>query len=247
MSRTQYQYSLENPSVDELNTWAPRLVERLRALPELRDVASDQQDQGLETSIRIDRNTASRLGITPQMIDDALYNAFGQRQISTIFTQLNQYRVVLEVKPEFRQDPDALKQIYLRVGRRAAGAALDVHHHRGAGHPAPGEPPGPVPGGHRLLQPGARGVARRGGGRHRAGPARPQDAGEHRDALPGRRARLPGLARQRAAADPGRGVHRLHRAGRALRELDPPGDDPVHPALRGGGRPARPDGDARST
>jgi multidrug efflux pump len=116
VSRTQYQYSLENPSVEELNTWAPRLVERLRALPELRDVASDQQDQGLETSIRIDRSTASRLGITPQMIDDALYNAFGQRQISTIFTQLNQYRVVLEVKPEFRQDPDALKQIYLRSG-----------------------------------------------------------------------------------------------------------------------------------
>jgi multidrug efflux pump len=114
VSRTQYQYSLENPSVTELNTWAPRMVERLRALHALRDVASDQQDQGLETSVRIDRNTASRLGITPQMIDDALYNAFGQRQISTIFTQLNQYRVVLEVKPEFRQDPAALQQIYLR-------------------------------------------------------------------------------------------------------------------------------------
>jgi multidrug efflux pump len=114
VSRTQYQYSLESPSVTELNTWAPRMVERLRALRALRDVASDQQDQGLETSVRIDRNTASRLGITPQMIDDALYNAFGQRQISTIFTQLNQYRVVLEVKPEFRQDPAALQQIYLR-------------------------------------------------------------------------------------------------------------------------------------
>jgi len=114
VSRTQYQYSLETPSLAELNTWAPRLVERLRGRPELRDVASDQQDQGLETSVRIDRNTAARLGITPQMIDDALYNAFGQRQISTIFTQLNQYRVVLEVKPEFRQDPAALNQIYLR-------------------------------------------------------------------------------------------------------------------------------------
>ena len=114
VSRTQYQYSLETPNLAELNTWAPRLVERLRGRPELRDVASDQQDQGLETSVRIDRNTAARLGITPQMIDDALYNAFGQRQISTIFTQLNQYRVVLEVKPEFRQDPAALNQIYLR-------------------------------------------------------------------------------------------------------------------------------------
>jgi multidrug efflux pump len=114
VSRTQYQYSLENPSATLLGTWAPRLVERLRGRRELSDVASDQQDQGLETSVRIDRSTASRLGITPQMIDDALYNAFGQRQISTIFTQLNQYRVVLEVKPEFRQDPAALQQIYLR-------------------------------------------------------------------------------------------------------------------------------------
>ena len=114
VSRTQYQYSLEDPNLVELTTWAPRLVERLRTLPELRDVASDQQDQGLETSVRIDRPTASRLGITPQMIDDALYNAFGQRQVSTIFTQLNQYRVVLEVKPDFRQGPEALQQIYLR-------------------------------------------------------------------------------------------------------------------------------------
>ncbi len=114
VSRTQYQYSLEDPNLIELTTWAPRLVERLRTLPELRDVASDQQDQGLETSVRIDRATASRLGITPQMIDDALYNAFGQRQVSTIFTQLNQYRVVLEVKPDFRQGPEALQQIYLR-------------------------------------------------------------------------------------------------------------------------------------
>jgi len=114
VSRTQYQYSLEDPNLVELTTWAPRLVEHLRTLPELRDVASDQQDQGLETSVRIDRATASRLGITPQMIDDALYNAFGQRQVSTIFTQLNQYRVVLEVKPDFRQGPEALQQIYLR-------------------------------------------------------------------------------------------------------------------------------------
>jgi multidrug efflux pump len=114
VSRTQYQYTLEDPNLAELTTWAPRVVERLRLLPELRDVASDQQDRGLETAVRIDRATASRLGITPQMIDDALYNAFGQRQISTIFTQLNQYRVVLEVKPDFRQSPEALQQIYLR-------------------------------------------------------------------------------------------------------------------------------------
>jgi len=115
VSRTQYQYSLEDPNADELRNWAPRFVDALRMRPELRDVSSDQQDQGLRTVLTIDRSTASRLGITPQMIDDTLYDAFGQRQVSTIFTQLNQYRVVLEVKPEFQRDPSALDRIYVGV------------------------------------------------------------------------------------------------------------------------------------
>jgi multidrug efflux pump len=114
VSRTQYQYSLEDPDEAELRAWAPKLVARLRALPEVRDVATDQLDQGLQATVQIDRATASRLGITPQMIDDALYNAFGQRQISTVFTQLNQYRVVLEVLPEFRADPSMLDRVYLK-------------------------------------------------------------------------------------------------------------------------------------
>jgi len=114
LSRTQYQYSLEDPDTAELNVWAPKMVDALRALPELRDVSSDQQDQGLQSLLTIDRSTASRLGITPQMIDDTLYDAFGQRQVSTIFTQLNQYRVVLEVKPDFQQGPGALQDIYVR-------------------------------------------------------------------------------------------------------------------------------------
>jgi multidrug efflux pump len=114
VSRTQYQYSLEDPNVEELNRWAPRLVEALKERPELRDVSSDQQDQGLQVSLNIDRSTASRLGITPQLIDDTLYDAYGQRIVSTIFTQLNQYRVILEVKPEFQQKPDKLQDIYIR-------------------------------------------------------------------------------------------------------------------------------------
>src|SRR5437773_5620399 len=114
VSRTQFQYSLEDPDEAELRAWAPKFLARLRALPELRDVATDQLDQGLQATVQIDRSTASRLGITPQMIDDALYNAFGQRQISTVFTQLNQYRVVLEVLPEFRADPSMLDRVYLR-------------------------------------------------------------------------------------------------------------------------------------
>src|SRR3989442_2349120 len=90
------------------------MLDKLKGLPELRDVASDQQNRGLEASLVIDRDTASRLGILPQAIDDTLYDAFGQRQVSTIFTQLNQYHVVLEVQPRFRQNPDALKNIYVR-------------------------------------------------------------------------------------------------------------------------------------
>ncbi|MCX5813991.1 MAG: multidrug efflux RND transporter permease subunit [Proteobacteria bacterium] len=114
VARTQYQYTLEDPDIDELNKLAPKLVESLRAHPELRDLSSDQQDKGLQLSVEIDRSTASRLGITPQMIDDALYDAFGQRQVSTIFTQLNQYRVVLAVNPEFQKGPGALQSLYLK-------------------------------------------------------------------------------------------------------------------------------------
>ncbi len=114
VSRTQFQYTLDDPNTDELNTLAPKVIDMLRTRPELRDVSSDQQDKGLRIALSIDRNTASRLGITPQNIDDTLYDAFGQRQVSTIFTELNQYRVVLAVKPEFQQGPGGLQSIYLR-------------------------------------------------------------------------------------------------------------------------------------
>src|SRR3989454_1061539 len=114
VSRTPFQYSLEEAAARELAEWAPRLIERLRTLPELRDVASDQLVGGLQVSVVIDRDTASRLGIQPQAIDDTLYDAFGQRQVSTIFTQLNQYHVILEVAPRFQENPEALKTIYVK-------------------------------------------------------------------------------------------------------------------------------------
>jgi multidrug efflux pump len=113
VSRTQYQFTLEAADAKLLSEWVPKLVERMRALPELSDVAADLQDQGLQAFVQIDRDSAGRLGITPAAIDTALYNAFGQRLVSTIFTQASQYRVVLEVKPEFRRGPDALKDIYV--------------------------------------------------------------------------------------------------------------------------------------
>ncbi len=113
VSRTQFQYTLEDPSAEELNTWTARLVQKLQALPQLRDVATDQQAGGSATTLVIDRQTASRLGITAQVIDDTLYDAFGQRQVSTLFTQLNQYHVILEVQPQFQVNPSKLQDIYV--------------------------------------------------------------------------------------------------------------------------------------
>jgi multidrug efflux pump len=114
VSRTQFQYTLEDADAQELSTVSAKLVDKLHSLPQLRDVASDEQSNGMQANIQIDRDTASRLGILPQAIDDTLYDAFGQRQVSTIFTQLNQYHVVLEVDPQFQQNPDSLKQLYVK-------------------------------------------------------------------------------------------------------------------------------------
>jgi multidrug efflux pump len=127
VSRTQYQYTLEDPNADELNDWTNRFVNRLKQLPELEDVATDQQPGGLAVSLVIDRVTASRLGIAPTTIDNTLYDAFGQRQISTMYTQVNQYHVVLESQPQFQLDPDKLNHLYIQsnasAGASGAGAA----------------------------------------------------------------------------------------------------------------------------
>jgi hydrophobe/amphiphile efflux-1 (HAE1) family protein len=115
LSGAQYQYTLVDANLDELTQWAPRVLEKLRSLPQLRDVNTDQQTQGLRLDITVDRDTAARLGITPQAIDETLYDAFGQRQVATIYTQLNQYRVVLEVKPEFQVNPSQVQMLYVRT------------------------------------------------------------------------------------------------------------------------------------
>jgi multidrug efflux pump len=110
----QYQYTLQSANLDDLNNWAPRLLTKLKALPELRDQNSDQQDKGLQAKLVVDRDTASRMGITAETLDNALYDAFGQRQVSTMYRPLNQYHVVMEVAPQFQQTPEALQNIYLR-------------------------------------------------------------------------------------------------------------------------------------
>jgi multidrug efflux pump len=126
VSRTQFQYTLEDPSADELNVYAPKMLARLRELPELSDVATDQQVQGLRAGLVFDRDTATRLGITPATIDQTLYDAYGQREVSTIFTQLNQYHVVLEVKPSFRRNPADLRNLFIRTGAGSSTAAAGL-------------------------------------------------------------------------------------------------------------------------
>jgi len=124
VSRTQFQYTMEDPSADELNTYTPKMLERLRELPMLRDVATDQQAQGLRTVISMDRATMARLGITPSAVDQTLYDAYGQRLVSTMFTQLNQYHVVLEVEPSFQRSPLDLRNLFIRTGNAAASGVV---------------------------------------------------------------------------------------------------------------------------
>jgi multidrug efflux pump len=121
--QAQYQYTIQGEDLNELNKWGPLLLEKVRGLPELRDVNTDQQDKGLQAQLVIDRDTASRLGVAAQDIDNALYDAFGQRQVSTMYMPLNQYHVVMEVAPEFQQTTEALQSIYLRS---SAGAPIPL-------------------------------------------------------------------------------------------------------------------------
>ncbi len=134
VSRTQYQYTLEDPDQDELNVWTQKFVDKLKQLPELEDVATDQQLGGLAVSLQIDRPTASRLGIAPTTVDNTLYDAFGQRQINTMYTQLNQYHVILEAEPQFQLDPDKLKHLFIQssASSGATGAGGSTSSGRGS-------------------------------------------------------------------------------------------------------------------
>jgi multidrug efflux pump len=113
-ANSQFQYTMQTENLEDLRKWAPLILEKLRQLPELRDMNSDQQDRGLEAQVIVDRDTASRLGVSSAQVDNALYDSFGQRQVSNIYRQLNQYHVVMEVAPEFQNGTDSLKNVYVR-------------------------------------------------------------------------------------------------------------------------------------
>ncbi len=236
VSRTQFQFTLDDANGDELRAWTPRAVAKLRTLPELRDVASDQQQKGLQLELTVDRDAAYRLGLSAQAIDDTLYDAFGQRIVSTIFTQLNQYRVILEVKPEDQRSPDALSRIFVRGPTGDQVPLSAFARFRVAEAPIAVEHQGQFPAVTVSfdLAPGASFGA--GGGGHRARPARGRPAARHPHHLRRRGAGLPLVADERALSDPGGAARRLHRSRRLIRELHPPHHDPLHAAVGGRGR-----------
>jgi len=138
VSRTQYQYTLEDADPNELNMWTNRFVDRLKQSKELEDVATDQQPGGLAVSVFIDRPTASRLGIAPTTVDNTLYDAFGQRQINTMYTQLNQYHVILETEPQFQLDPDKLNKLYIQSNSAANTTGAPASSSSGSGSTSAG-------------------------------------------------------------------------------------------------------------
>ncbi len=238
VSRTQYQYTLEDASADELRVWTEKLMEKLRTRPELRDVATDQQTRGAQATLVMDRVTASRLGITVQDIDNTLYDAFGQRQISTLFTQLNQYHVILETLPQFQQNTAQLQDIYVKstTGRAVplsafthfeSGTAPLVINHQGqfpsvtiSFNLAPGFALGHAT---KVIEAGASGNRR---------------AVECAGGISGNGPGVQGVVDERAAAH-SRGDHcGVHRARRLVRKLHPSRDDSLDTAVRGSRRGA---------
>src|SRR5258708_10860581 len=128
MSKAEYQFKMQSDDLKELNQWAPKVLKKWRTVKILADVRSDQQTSGLEANVVVDRDTASRLGLSQQAIDDTLYDAFGQRQVSTMYTPLNQYHVVMEVAPQFLPSPESLDLIHLRSTIGDLGHLLSFHH-----------------------------------------------------------------------------------------------------------------------
>ena len=241
LSSTQYQFTLQDADAAELAAWAPRVTAAMRALPQLRDIATDQQAGGTTLTVDIDRDAAGRYGITPQMINATLYDAFGQRQVAQYFTQVNSYHVVLEVLPELQRDPAVLQQLFVRspLGGQQVPLASFARWSTA--------PTRPLAINHQAMFPSvtisfnlAAGVPLSAAVEAVEAAMRgPRHAGGADRQLPGQCPGLPGLARQRAVADPGGARGDLHRARHALRELPASADHSFHATLRRLRRAAR--------
>ena len=241
IARASFQYTLQDSNLAELSEWSGKMLDKMRTLPQITDVASDLLANAPQLKITINRDQASRFGISPQLIDDTLNDAFGQRQITQYFTQLKTYFVVLEILPELQKDLSTLNRLYVKSpltgGAVPLSSLVDVDIEQG--RPAVGGAPGPVPGGDADVQPAAGRGARRGRRRHRRSRARNPDAVLDHPDLPGQRAGVPELAVQRADPDRRGADRRLHHPRHALRELHPSADHPVDAAVGRRRRAAR--------
>ena len=199
LARTLFQYTLEDADPNELNVWAPKMLAEIQKLPILADVATDQQIAGTTATLTIDRGAAQRFNIQPQQIDDTLYDAFGQREVTQYFTQLNSYFVILEVPPQLEGDvstlPTTLREVAERSGRSAFRTREDRHR---TGYPPGGEPSKPVPGRHHLVQSRTGRLARPGGPGDRRDPQRAGCATIVAGFVPGHGASIPDLIGVRA-------------------------------------------------
>ncbi len=215
-SRALYQYTLMSTDLAQLMAWAPRMTAKVRTLPQCVDVSSDQQNRGLQANLVIDRPTASRLGITPQLIDNTLYDAFGQNQVSITYTQLNQYHVVMEVAPPFWQRPETLRDIYVRPPNGPMVPLERIHPLRANPYVALRKSPGTVPGGDHFVQSRSRVCPRGCGKSDREGQARDGNAGYDTRAVHGHGSGLRGRSGQRTAPHPFCAPGGLHRSRHPL-------------------------------
>jgi multidrug efflux pump len=205
VSKTQFQYTLQDPDIGELFKWAPVVLDRLSKLPELQDVTGDLQATAPRMMLKIDRNAIGRFGITPQAIDDTLYDSFGQRQVATVFGQIDQHRVILEVTPSYQQDASSLQKLYVRSSL-SGRVGIAAHH----------QPPGSVSLGDAVLQSRPWPFAWRRTHRNREHGKVLRQAGDALGAVPGLRQGIPDLACDTALPHRGGDHHGLHRARHAL-------------------------------
>ncbi len=236
---TEYRLALQGSDPDQIATWSDRLTAALQNVPDVANVVSDSTAHGLAVTVDVDRDTASRLGVTAASVDEALYSAFGQRVISTIFTDTNQYRVILEEKPGVVTTPENLDLVNIQTATGQPTPLTAVAAVRERDAPLEINRVGQFPAA-TIGFDTARGVSLG----HavdaiRATEASIRPADGHHDRVPRRRERVPGVASERALADPRGSPLRLHRARRALRELHPPAHDPIDAAVRGRRRAAR--------
>ena len=232
VSRTQFQYTLEDANADELNYWTKKVVEKLRQLPQLRDVATDQLTLGSQARLVIDRITASRLGITPLAIDNVLYDAFGQRQISILFTQLNQYHLILETLPDFQKDPAMLNNIYVNSSSGGPVPLSAFTHFESGTAPLAINRQGQFPSvtiSFNLAPGAALGEAT-----NAIEKAQKElgNAAQRAGILSGNGRRVSGVVEERGVAHSRSDRRCLHRAGRPLRELHSSDHDSLDAAVR---------------